>query len=136
MVHALQLALRALRPGGILIDLRPAPVQRHVGILRRGRFRRVGRLRESLADDLAADRAITAARAAGMFRLTGSARFQCRLIFSSTQELCEWASEPGPGKRVLRELERRRAEMGKGTRIAILTPVIGRAYEKLDAATE
>jgi hypothetical protein len=57
MVHALYEAQRVLHPNGIILDLRPAPVHRRVGIQSEAGYREVGVMRENLEDDYAANRA-------------------------------------------------------------------------------
>src|SRR5215510_13314825 len=69
MGHALREAHRVLKPGGLLIDLRPAPAHRRVGIVSGGRYRRLGTTRESLDPDHAAGRALRRIRRTGLFRL-------------------------------------------------------------------
>jgi hypothetical protein len=83
MVHALRQAHRVLKPGGLLIDLRPAPAHRRVGIFSGGRHRRLGTTRESLDLDRAGERTVRRACRAGLFRLETSIRFDSRRVMDT-----------------------------------------------------
>ncbi len=76
MVRALSEAWRVLKPGGLLIDLRPAIQHRRVSVVRSGRARPVGALREDFADDHAANRAV--ARMTGRAGRRGAATARTR----------------------------------------------------------
>jgi SAM-dependent methyltransferase len=97
MVHALRQAHRVLKPGGLLIDLLPAPAHRRVGIVSGGHYRRLGTTRETLDLDRAAERAV---RRVGLFRLETGVRFDCRRVMSRdtwkarspTGELTAWTA--------------------------------------------
>ena len=58
MVHALEQAARVVQPGGLLIDLRPAPVHRRVGVIRGADILPAGSMREELSSDRLADAAL------------------------------------------------------------------------------
>ena len=77
MVHALREASRVLKSDGLLIDLRPAPVHRHVGIIDNGSYVKVGVMREFLSDDRAANRAVAAMINSHILRLKIHTRFEC-----------------------------------------------------------
>jgi SAM-dependent methyltransferase len=77
MVHALEEAWRVVKPGGLLLDLRPAPVHRRVGIEVDGSFHQVAVMRERLDDDFAADRAVREVLARGLFRRLSRSQFDC-----------------------------------------------------------
>ena len=90
MVHALHEAQRVLRPNGLLVDLRPAAVHRHVGVTQAGRYRPLGVMRELFDNDRAADRAVTQVEREGWFKREGRTQFACYRIMDSLEEFQEW----------------------------------------------
>jgi hypothetical protein len=78
MVHALKEAHRVLKPEGLIIDLRPGPVHRRVGIQIKDSWSLVGVMREDLSDDRAADRAVKAAIHEDLIRPEGYSRFDVK----------------------------------------------------------
>ena len=77
MVHALREACRVLKSDGLLIDLRPAPVHRHVGIIENASYVKVGMMREFLTDDRAANHAVAEMIRSRSLRLKMRTRFEC-----------------------------------------------------------
>jgi hypothetical protein len=77
MVHALEEAWRVVKPGGLLLDLRPAPIHRRVGIEVEGIFHQVAVMREKLVDDFAADRAVRKVLSRQLFRRLSRSQFGC-----------------------------------------------------------
>jgi len=77
MVHALREACRVLKGDGLLIDLRPAPVHRHVGISENGTYVKVGVMREFLSDDRSANGAVAEMINSRRLRLKMRTRFEC-----------------------------------------------------------
>jgi hypothetical protein len=138
MVHALRQAHRVLKPRGLLIDLRPAPAHRRVGIVSGGRYRRLGTTRESLDLDRAADRAVRRVRRAGLFRLETSVRFDCRRLMDTPADFRAWVSEQvarragPPHDRLVRRVERAFARARTGRRLVMQGPVELRALRRLD----
>jgi len=122
MVHALREAHRVLVPGGIVVDLRPAPVHRRVAITRAGRESRVGTMRERFDEDHAADRAVSHAVREGWFALERRMRFGCRRVMDTVAEFREWVADfdtrrENPGHEWLaRRLERALDAAGRGRR--------------------
>ena len=78
MVHALQEAHRVLRPNGLLIDLRPAPAHRRVGLQRGRQWTLVAAMKEDLSDDHAANQAVRTAVGRGLFRRELFDRFELK----------------------------------------------------------
>jgi hypothetical protein len=78
MVHALQEAHRVLRPHGLLIDLRPAPAHRRVGLQRGRRWTIVGTMKEDLSDDHSANQAVKTVVGRGLFRRERYDRFELK----------------------------------------------------------
>lgn len=86
MVHALREARRVLKPNGLLIDLRPDAVHRKVGVLRSGRWRGLGVMRESLEDDRAANRAVLRLLKEGILKRESHAQFDCLRVMDTLDE--------------------------------------------------
>jgi hypothetical protein len=93
MVHALLEAHRVLRPGGILVDLRPAPAHRQIGIGAGRTWQRVASLREQLDDDYAADAAVAEVVRRGLLRPERRKRFLLDRVLDSPEELREFIAE-------------------------------------------
>src|SRR5688572_4711697 len=93
MVHALQEAHRVLKPNGLLLDLRPAPVHRRVGIERAGGYQQLGIMRERFDDDLAADRAVAQVVREGLFATARRTRFGVNRVLDRLDEFREWLDE-------------------------------------------
>jgi hypothetical protein len=93
MVHALQEAHRVLQPNGILIDLRPAPVHRRVGIQSAAGYKQIGVMREILEDDYAANRAVTQVTQAGLFKPARRMKFNCNRVMDGLNEFHNWLDE-------------------------------------------
>ncbi len=93
MVHALVEAHRVLKPGGLLVDLRPAPAHRQLGLFEGRRWRLVGPLHEYLDDDYAADAAVARLGRVGYFRPSGRARFQVDRVMDTLDDIRGWLAD-------------------------------------------
>lgn len=93
MVHALREAHRVLRPGGILIDLRPAARHRRVGLSDGRRWASVGLMHESLDDDHAADRAVAEVTRAGLFRRRSRFETDLDRVMGNLDDFRAWLDE-------------------------------------------
>lgn len=125
MVHALKEAHRVLKPGGILIDLRPAAVHRRVGLGEGRRWQPVGPLHEVLDDDHAANAAIAQVLREGYFRSERRTAFELDRVMDTTEDVREWLGdfdrrrELPSHEPLVQRLERRMARRKKPDKIAV-----------------
>ncbi len=75
MVHALKEAHRVLKPHGLIIDLRPGPVHRQVGLQIGNSWSLVGVMKEDLSDDRAADQAVKTVIQEDLIKPEGYSKF-------------------------------------------------------------
>ncbi len=94
MVHALEEARRALKPGGQLIDLRPSARNRRVELDLGGTRLRLGEIDSShtFPDHAAADEALRQACAEGRLRAEHQARFELTTDMDSAADFREFAA--------------------------------------------
>jgi hypothetical protein len=93
MVHALHEAARVLKPNGLLLDLRPAPVHRRVGVLRADHYQPLGRMREQFDEDYAANRAVAEVVRQGVLRIERRVRFDFDRTMDSPAEFRTWLAD-------------------------------------------
>src|SRR5512135_2323064 len=93
MVHALTEAHRVLKPGGILIDLRPAAEHRRLGLGEGTHWRLIGPLHEILDDDRAANAAIARVVREGYFREETRRQFLLDRVMDTMDELHDWLAD-------------------------------------------
>ena len=94
MVHALRQANRVLKDDGYLLDLRPAPTLRHVGIEVNDSYKKVVVMRESLDESYAADQAVKEMVKAGYLKLKSRNRFECTRRMANYSEFKNWLEDP------------------------------------------
>jgi len=93
MVHVLHEAHRVLKPGGILLDLRPAPKHRRVGLGARARWQLVGVMRDTFDDDHAADEAVKRVLREGLFGSEAPFEFQVDRVMDTLDDFRAWLDE-------------------------------------------
>jgi hypothetical protein len=93
MVHALHEAQRVLQPDGILLDLRPAPVHRRVAIQGDGELQEVTVMREYLADDYVANRALKQVLRDGLFKSEKYLVFNCNRVMDTLIDFRLWLAD-------------------------------------------
>lgn len=136
MVHALKEARRVVKPGGLVIDLRPTPTLRHVGILRRGNWKGVGLMHECLDLDHAADRAVREVLRRGSLKLTARTAFVCDRVIDTVPEFKSWLEEflrPAELRGVqpmLARVSREMASRDAGEQIIVRGPLRLQVFEK------
>ena len=90
MVHALHEARRVLRPNGILLDLRPVPVHRRVGVQSDAGYQEIGVMREDLTDDYFANRAVKQVLREGLFKSENYTEFNCNRVMDTLNDFRTW----------------------------------------------
>src|SRR5258708_38050854 len=96
MVHALQEARRVLKPGGILIELRPAPIHRRVWITSGGGDQLLGAMSEVLDDDRAANQAVAEVLRSGLFTREWRVQRRCDCLQDNSEESSQVPCTSGP----------------------------------------
>ncbi len=117
MVHALREIHRTLRPAGLLIDLRPITTARTLEILRPSGAEYVGdfEVLETDPDDEAANAAVRAVLASGLFRRERAGQFQLATYWASVDEMKAFVDERWTSARLPAALEAAaRAEFARG----------------------
>src|SRR5512138_1058927 len=129
MVHALEETHRVLKPGGVLVDLRPAPAHRQIGTGAGRTWQPVATLREQLDDDYAANAAVDAVVRRGLFERGKRKRFLLDRVLDNVDELREFIAEfdqrrghPSQVSLVAR-LERRHKRLPKPGKVAVRGPM-------------
>ena len=137
MVHALQEAHRVLKRQGQLIDVRPGPSHRRVGILNGRRWRLVGVMRESLEEDRAANAAIRVVLSKGLFRREVYAKVDLWRHFDSLadfagflQEFTRLGKDLPPHDWMVRRLKTALAKMPSAVKIVVRGPLEVRRFRK------
>jgi len=136
MVHALLEAHRVLKPDGLLIDLRPAAVHRHVGITEGDGYRLLWVMRETFEDDHAADRAVKEVISKQNFKAEGRRQFACYRTMDRIDEFQAWLEDFlnrnkfGSHDWLVERLERALDEADGKTRIVVCGPLVMRVLRK------
>jgi hypothetical protein len=119
MVHALREAHRVLRPGGILIDLRPGAAHRRIGLGEGPAWRLVGVMREPLDEDRLADRAVERVVRQRLFEVTARGSVLLERVMDDLSDFHVWLGEFN-ARRILSSHAWlvRRLERGLGARSA------------------
>jgi SAM-dependent methyltransferase len=142
MVHALKEAHRVLKPNGLLIDLRPAPAHRRVGLGEGRRWHEVGALHEVLDDDYAADAAIAEMVRQRYLHTEQRIRFQLDRVMDAMDEIRDWLSDFDTRRQLpshawlLDRLEQQRARSRKPEKITVRGPMKLVVLTKLQPAQD
>ncbi len=136
MVHVLHEAHRVLEPGGILIDLRPAPKHRRVGLGARARWRLVGVMRDTFDDDHAADAAVKRVLREGLFQSETPFEFKVDRVIDTLDEFQAWLTDfvqqcgIPPHDWLFKRVARARATRDPRTKIVVRGPLRLRVMRK------
>jgi hypothetical protein len=93
MVHALRQARRVLKSDGYLLDLRPAPVHRRVGLESAGSIHQLAVMEEEFDDDYKANQAVEQMVDAGFLKLSTRIRFDCTRRMDRFIDFQRWLDE-------------------------------------------
>ena len=93
MVHALIEAQRSLKPNGILIDLRPSPKHRQVGLGVDRNWKSLGSMRETFEEDFAANRAVKQVVKSGFFKLESTTTFELDRVMDTLDDFRKMLSD-------------------------------------------
>lgn len=93
MVHALTKTQRSLKPNGLLIDLRPSPKHRRVGLGVGKNWVSLGAMRETFEEDYASNRAVKQVIKSGLFTLESTTRFELDRVMDTLDDLREWLAD-------------------------------------------
>jgi len=135
MVHALLEAHRVLRPGGILLDLRPAAEHRRIGLGEGPAWRLVGKMREPLREDRRANRAVEQVVRRRLFRSTARGAVLLERVMDDLSDFRGYLTEFNQRRVIsahtwlIRRLER--ARRIRPLRIVSRGPLTLRVLEKL-----
>ena len=139
MVHALEECHRVLKPDGIAFDLRPASVHMKIGTLKAGQFGFVGQMEETFENDYAANDAVAAILAKGLFKLTNRATFECQRHMETIEDFAEWlqdfqslATDLASHQWLVRKAEEALQDAGAGAVLMATGPLILSVLKKQD----
>ena len=142
MVHALKEAHRVLKANGLLVDLRPAPAHRRIGLGEGRRWREVGELHETLDEDYAADAAVATMIEDGYFRPEQRLRFQLDRVMDTIDDAREFMADFDQRRGIpshaplLGVVEERRARPGSPQKIVVRGPMKLGILRKLEPASK
>jgi hypothetical protein len=129
MVHALKETRRVLKPGGILIDLRPALKHRRAGLGGGASVKWVGVMHEDFDDDRAANRAVAQVLREGLFHRESKTQFDLDRVMDSLDDFRAWLDDFGSLKILpshewlYRRLERAQEKAGTPAQITVRGPL-------------
>jgi len=136
MVHALEQAWQALRPGGTLADLRPLSLDAQLEVVSPQRIKRAGMVDMSadLPDDQAVEAAIDSAVRARILRPLETRRFDFAYYWESFEgmrkyTLERWDTAVFPTE-TLANAQALKAELGATARFRIVLPMHLATYER------
>ncbi len=136
MVHALREAHRVLKPDGLLLDLRPGPVHRCVGIEVHGHYEQLAIMGEKLDDDHAANRAVAEVIQAGLFRRVSQVQFNCNRTMALKDFeywLTDFANDRAATReRLIRTLTRAYNSKKGMKKIVVKGPLVLKVLRKVD----
>lgn len=142
MVHALYEAHRVLKAEGLLIDLRPTPKHRRVGLGQGKRWRLVGVMREGFEDDRAADQAVGRVLREELFHCETRLTLEIDRAMDSMEDFLKWLDDfiqRGKARSahawLVRRLERAQKRQSADAKIVVRGPVRMLVMRKVSTST-
>jgi len=134
MVHALREAHRVLKPNGLLLDLRPGPVHRRIGVEVDGQYRQLAIMSESLEDDHAANQAVVEVIQKGWFKPVSRTQFGCNRVMR-LKDFRGWLADfptdrAATQERLIQTVERASELDGKRKRLVVKGPLVLKVLRK------
>src|SRR6185295_9632662 len=128
MVHALRETHRVLKTDGLLLDLRPGPVHRRIGIEVDGQYEQLAIMGEQLLDDYAANRAVAEVIQEGLFKPVSRTQFNCNRTMA-LRDFASWLADfaddrAAPQERLLQTITRAYKSRSKRKKIVVKGPLV------------
>lgn len=120
-----------------MIDVRPGPNHRRVGILNHERWIPIGTMREGLDDDRAATAAVKSVLRAGLFRREKFAKMELWRYIDTLHDFRDWLevftrlADLPPHEWMVQRLTTGLAKVPRGAKIVVRGPLELRALRKI-----
>jgi len=129
MVHALIEAQRSLKPNGILIDLRPSPKARQVGLGVGRNWESLGAMRETFEEDYASNRAVKQVVKSDFFKLESTTTFELDRVMDTLDDFRKMLSDFSVERlnnhlRLIEKIEKVQKEMHTRKKITVRGPMV------------
>jgi hypothetical protein len=137
MVHALRETYRVLKADGLLLDLRPGPVHRRIGIEVDGQYEQLAIMGEQLHDDYAANRVVAEVIQEGLFKLLSRTQFNCNRTMA-LRDFASWLADfaddrAAPQERLIQTITRAYKSRGKRKKIVVKGPLVLKVLRKVES---
>ena len=137
MVHALRETHRVLKTDGLLIDLRPGPAHRRIGIEVDGQYEQLAIMGEQLHDDYAANRAVAEVIQEGLFKPVSRTQFNCKRTMA-LRDFPSWLADfaddrAAPQERLMQTITRAYKSRGKRKKIVVKGPLVLKVLRKVES---
>jgi hypothetical protein len=137
MVHALRETHRVLKADGLLLDLRPGPVHRRIGIEVDGQYEQLAIMGEQLHDDYAANRVVAEVIQEGLFKLVSRTQFNCNRTMA-LRDFASWLADfaddrAAPQERLIQTITRAYKSRGKRKKIVVKGPLVLKVLRKVES---
>ena len=137
MVHALRETYRVLKTDGLLLDLRPGPVHRCIGIEVDGHYEQLAIMGEQLHDDYAANRAVAEVIQEGLFKPVSRTQFNCNRMMA-LRDFANWLADfaddrAASQERLIKTITRAYKSRGKRKKIVVKGPLVLKVLRKMES---
>jgi hypothetical protein len=137
MVHALRETHRVLKADGLLLDLRPGPVHRRIGIEVDGQYEQLAIMGEQLHDDYAANRVVAEVIQEGLFKLVSRTQFNCNRTMA-LRDFASWLADFADDRaaaqgRFIQTITHAYNSRGKRKKIVVKGPLVLKVLRKVES---